>query len=1791
MTDEKFYDPFATDQDTQNEARSVLRNLFSSFSKKQKKSLSSLREIEDFPLRCERLRKFFREAIGNQILKLNTGGSCYSVRYAAGGLCVISDEWTEWLGYSDVAVTLATADLTASVKSRSAEAAPKKKGEVPSVPEFDFSDFFDDWDSFTTSDSAAKEENQPDVIISEVSFPEPVSEEPQKIGNFYTDASALYIPTSREDKIAKNIEAIRCLKEIENKERELTVEAQEILSRYSGWGGAAGVFDENYDGFSVQREELKNLLAKTEYESAKASTVSAFYTEPWMISLIYKTLQRFGFHGGTLLEPAMGIGNFFRFLPEEMRKSRLYGVELDSVTGRIAKLLYPDAKIVLGGFETADYQCPNSYFDVIVENCPFGSWRVLDSEFGARWLIHDFFFAKSLSKLRPGGIMAVIVSKGSLDKEDDSLRKYMAEHATFLGAIRLPSKAFVGYGGADVTTDIVFFKKEACDAVQPFVSVVPAFDPEFGLSNLMMNEYYVAHPEMMIGKMKAEKGRFGVDSLTTTCSFDGTREEMIALANEAALKIEATYEETEDTLAEEGESAERVMYDPEMGVRNYTFTFIEGDLYYREDNFLYLRKLNSTAQKRVMHCCKVRDALRNLLQMQADGCSDEQFEAGARELNRVYDTAIAKIGYLSNRANSLAFRDDADYPLICSLENIDPNDEDHVTKSEIFTERSVRPNLILMPVETAEDAIRCSLAESGKLNPAVLRSIYNPYGEEVCGAAYMDKLAEEVPDLLYRDPDQNGFWVPADEYLSGNVRMKLQTAKLAEEKEPGKYSRNIAALQSILPLKLPLSEVTIQIGTPWITDADYTKFCHEVLMKSRPYYWSDVEVFYSKPLGCYEITDMKYLGGTRETGRFGFGVLHKDGGEIFRDALNGKPIAVYRTDYDGKRVLEAEETMLARQKLDEMNKAFREWLTSDVERVMYYEDYYNLYYNGTVLRRYNGSSLTLPGINPSIKLRTYQKDAIARGLTGNTLFAHEVGAGKTYTMVATIMEKRRLGLAKKPLLVVPKSLLLQTASEFLRLYPSANIIVASDRDFEKTRRRRFVARLATSSGFDCAICSYEQFVKIPVSKELQEKRIQSEIDALEASVYELADSGRGGRNGRILKRLETLKKNLRASLMELQTVRDEDFLNFECCGFDMVVVDEAHNMKNLHFVTCLSCVNVAKSKRAEDLKMKVDYLNEKYSYKAVYFATGTPIANSLAELYIMTSYLRDDLLKERGIDVFDRWAANFAQVKTELELSVANQWQLKDRLSAFTNIPELAMIFHSFTDILTADDLDTVIERPKIHGGRHIVTECYMDDFAEELNAEFLERAERIHEGHVDPREDNFLKIANDAKKLACDNRLMQVTDDNGKEIVPPYNPDGKIAHLVDNVVTEYHRFDSVHFPSTQVIFLDMGTPDGSQFNLYADIKTRLVNAGIPESEIVFVHDAKTDQQRAALFRAVDAAKYRVLIGSSSKCGQGANFQTYLSSCHVICPPWRCCDLDQMCGRIVRYGNRTPGGEVFIYEYVQKSRGASVGSFDSFNWSILQRKANFISSIMQNKDLSRTAEDISETAYNYGLIKMIALGDSSVKKRMECEIEVQRLKLARSQWDKNRQELLRDYQVDLPDKIRKLNSKIKQIEADTALVATLSDVSKWELVIDDATVYHGAEEIGAYLAERIDKLPFRDIEGEFLGKIGAFTLMATRTILPESGHSVSQMIVVGEYTYTADLMRRADTIIGRIAKVFEDIPDRLERTKADLVATETAMVSAKEQYDAPFEYEADLVRAKERLAELTEALLKEQHSI
>ena len=1776
MTDH-FEDLFATGLDTNAEAKSVLRGLFSQFNRKQKKSLSVIREIEDFSLRCERVRKFFAEAIGGNILSLTVDGGSYSFRYSSSGLGCISSEWTEWLSYSEVAVALATANLTVGTKSRSASSA--KEEESPVVPEFDFSEFFDDWGSFTPS--------------TETPFPQAIAEEPievkednSRIGNFYTEASDLYIPKSREDKIEKNLAAIRCLKNIEGGSEELTVDAQKTLACYTGWGGAAGVFDENYADFSAQRDELKQLLTSEEYESARQSTLSSFYTEPWMINIIYEALQRFGFHGGTILEPAMGVGNFFRFLPKELRGSRLYGVELDSVTGRIAGLLYPDAKITLGGFETADYQCPNSYFDVCVGNIPFGSFKVWDTEFGSKWLIHDFFFAKGLSKVRPGGLLAFITSKGSMDKADDSLRRYMASHATFLGAIRFPSNAFVGYGGADVTTDILFFKKQASEtSTQPFIDAVPMVNPEDGtiLDDLVVNEYYVAHPEQMLGVMKTETGRFG-SSVTTTCSFDGTREELLSLAEQAAERIEGSYEECEDALAEDGEEVKRVMYDPEMGVRNYTFTFLEGELFYREDNFLYSRKVNSTAEKRILWCCKVRDVLRNLLQMQADGCSDAQFEAGARELNRIYDSAVAKIGYLSNRANTLAFRDDADYPLLCSLENIDPADEDNVTKSEIFTKRSVRPNLVLMPVESAEDAIRCSIAESGKLDPGVLRSIYNPYGEDVKGAAYMDKLAEEVGDMLYRDPENNGFWVLADEYLSGNVRKKLLVATEAALAEPDKYTRNVTALRNVLPLDVPISDISLGIGTPWITCEDYTKFMHEVLLDSV-YARRRVSVLYSKELASYEILGMDEARYCRACSRFGYGTANKNAADIMKDALNGKPIAVYTKDADGKSVIDTEETMLARQKLDELNEAFHKWLLSDAERVRFYEDYYNLYYNGVVLRRYDGSSLTFPGINPSIQLRNYQRDAVARSLSKNLLLAHAVGAGKTYTMAASCAEKRRLNLCKKPLFVVPKSLLLQTASEFLRLYPSANIIVASDRDFEKKRRRRFVARIATSSSFDACIMTHDQFAKIPVSKELREARIQKELDNLETVLLEEHKTRYNWDRRNFVKRLERLKANLTASLLELQTKSEDDFLCFELLGIDALYVDEAHLFKNLRFATSLSCAGVggAASKRSDDMKVKVDYLNEKTNYRAVVFATGTPVANSLSELYIMTSFLRGDLLEERGIEAFDRWAANFAQVKCELELSVANQWQLKDRLSSFKNLPELTQMFHEFSDVVVSEDLP--IERPKLHGGANIVVECHMDDFAKELNDEFLARAERIHGGHVRPDEDNFLKIANDARKLACDNRLMQVPDEEGELILPPFNPDGKIAHLIDNVVLEYHRFDSVNFPATQIVFCDMGTPDGNQFNLYADIKLRLIEAGIPADEIRFVHDAKTDAQRIALFKQVDAAKVRVLIGSSSKCGLGCNVQTYLSACHILCAPWRPADLEQEVGRIVRYGNRTPGGEVFVYQYVQTN------GFDAFNWSVLQRKSQFITSVMLNKNLDRTCEDVSEVTYNYGLIKMIATGDSTVKERMEAEVEVQRLKLLKTQWERTRHDLLRDYQVNLPEQIRQLKAKISDMEADLESAKPLADSSKWVLVVDDETSCNGVEDIGVYLAKKIDELPFRDLTGEFLGRIGNFTVMANRSVLPESGHCVSQMVVSGEYNYTADLMRRADAITSRIDTIFKSIPDKLERSRSELAMAEEAIAKAKRQYDAPFEYESQLAAAKARLDELTAAMMGGQHTI
>ena len=1749
-----FDDLVATDVDTSKEALSVVGNLLTSFSRKEKKQLSMLREIEDLGLRCERVRKFFAEAIGNSVASVTAAGSTYTFKYKPHALLCVCTEWTEWVSYRDVCSVLATADLSSAKKTSSAASAPIASSSE--VSEFSFDSFFADFGFTEVAKPSA------DVAFSE-------TERANTVMDYHNEDLA--IPKDKAEKIAWNIDAIRTLKELEHGARELTVSDQDVLAKYSGWGGAAKVFDEDNEEFATYRNTLKSLLTDDEYASAKTSTVTSFYTEPWIIRLIYNTLERFGFHGGNILEPSMGVGNFFRFMPESLRNSRLYGVELDSITGRIAQKLFPSAKITISGFENCDYRVPDSFADVLVSNCPFGNYRLFDARFGNKFLIHDLFFAKGLEKVRPGGFLVMVTSKGSLDKKDAELRRYMAAHATFLGAIRLPSQAFVSYGGADVTTDIVFFQKKAPETSnQGFLEAVP-FTDENGciVDDVLINEYFAEHPEMVLGTLVVESGRFG-SSLSLSCSFSGRMEQLPFIAEEAAKSIVATYEEPEDRATDDGvTSLSRILYETEMNVRNYTYTFNDGMLYYREDAYMAEQKVHPTAEKRIGYLCTVRDCLRNLLQMQADGCSDVQFEAATRELNRVYDEAVRKVGFLSSRANSLAFRDDADYPLLCSLEVIDPADEDNVSKSEIFTKRSVQPKLVLHEVESADEAIRCSLAECGRLNPSVMASVYNPYGDDVSGAAYMDKIAEEVPDLMYRDPENHNLWVLADEYLSGNVRRKLRSAVAAAVNDAS-FQRNVDALRSVLPVEVPYADISVQIGTPWIRCEDYTEFMMATLAPhASDWLRKECQVRYSDELAIYDIERIEAVERQRESGRYGYGTAHMTGARIFLNTLNNTPIVVkVKGPFDEKPVVNADETVEAREKQSQLQSMFKQWIFQSAERRTYYEEYYNEHFNACVLRHYDGSSLTFPGINPGIVLRNYQRDAVARILySGSSGLFHEVGAGKTYTMVSSIMELRRLGLANKPCLVVPKSLLLQTASEFLRLYPGANVLVASDRDFEKSRRQRFIARIATSSGFDCVIMTHDQFVRIPVSKELREKRMEEQVKQLEEALMSERDRvGSRWGNTCFTKRLEKEVQNLRSKLKELQTKEEDTFLSFELTGIDQLYVDEAHLMKNLHIVSRLGAAGVgtASSKRAEDMKLKTDYLNTLRNYRSVVFATGTPISNTISELYVMTEFLRPDLHKELGISSFDRWAGQFAQVVGELEISVAGQFQVKDRLSRFQNLPELTMLFHQYADVVTSEDLP--IERPKMRGGSYTVVETQMDEFAEEMTAQFMERAERIHDGMVDPKVDNFLKIANDARKLCVDNRLISPD--------APDNINSKINCCVENVVAEYHRYDDVGFPAVQVVFCDLGTPDGAQFNLYADMKEKLILAGIPADEIVFVHDAKTDAQRVALFKAVDCAKYRVLIGSSTKCGLGCNIQSYLTSAHLLSCPWRPSDELQMCGRIIRYGNHTPGGEVSIYQYIQQ------GGFDQFAWATLERKQRFISSIMLNKNLDRSCEDIDEETLNYATFKMIATGDDTVLQQMKADNEVKRLKLLKQRWQEKRRDLLSDYQVVLPDRITKLKRTISHMEADEADATSLPAEDAWELVIDDDTKYTGAEAIGAALSAKIEALPYKDLSGEFLGKLGPFTILASRMILPGSNFPTESMILAGHYSYTEKLMKRPEAILIRLRSMLSAIPKRLSEARDNLAEAEMSLEAAKAEYGLPFEYEDALMEAERTLREI-----------
>ena len=1371
----------------------------------------------------------------------------------------------------------------------------------------------------------------------------------QRKGNFHFEEAELP-KGGPKTRYQWNVEAIRLLKQIEHEGRTATPEEQKVLARYVGWGGIAQAFDERNEGWQKEYAELKELLSTSEYADARETVNTAFYTSPVITQAVYGALEKFGFRKGTILEPALGVGHFFGTLPETMQESRLYGVEKDDISGRIAKLLYPKAQIKVRGFEETQY--PDNFFDVAVGNVPFGDYKLYDAKYAKHnFRIHDYFFAKALDKVRPGGIVAFITSKGTLDKANPAVRKYLAERAELLGAIRLPNTAFRDSAGTDVTSDIIFLqKRERKIVTEP--DWVHLGRTEDGIA---VNSYFVEHPEMMLGTMEYDTRMFGNGSKYTSCINHEENFDLKSALETAVGQLSGRITDVVELAAEEENTEDIIEADPD--VKNYTYTFVDGKLYYRENSVMYRKEVSATAEERIRGMDEIRTVTRQLIFIQTEGCSSEELAAQQKLLNEKYDAYVKKYGPLTGRGSQQAFRDDADYPLLCSLEVVD--EDGRVEKADMFYKQTIRAKNQVERVETAVEALNVSVNEFGTVNIPFMLSIYEPdiskemeslpEGSTLSPDAEAEVrravLLKDLEGLVYLEPTEynpdnlNMGWKTADEYLSGNVRDKLRIAEVYQKENPELFGINAEALKNVQPERLDASEIDVRIGTTWIEPQDYEEFIYE-LLKTPPraralrtkYSSTGIQV----KLNNYNMN--WFIEGKRHDNHSiaateTYGTKRIDAYSIFEETLNLRTVTVRdRIDDGGGKYhyeVNKKETMLAREKQNQMKEAFKSWIFKDQERRQKYVDYYNETFNNIRLREYDGSHLTFPGMNPEIKLRDHQKNAIARVLLGgNTLLAHCVGAGKTFTMMAACMEQRRLGLANKNVIVVPKSIVGQTAGEFMRLYPSANILVATERDFEKSRRKQFVSRIATGD-YDCIIMSHSQFEKIPISKERKERMLQAQIQEISYAIDEIK-SEKGEQW--TIKQMEAQKKKLDEQLKELtEESRKDDLITFEELGIDSVMVDEAHHFKNLSIfskINNVSGISSTGSKKAMDMYLKCQYLDEINDGRGIVFATGTPVSNTMCELYVMQLYLQKRTLERMGIYHFDSWAANFGEVTTALELTVEGSgFRFKSRFNKFTNVPELMTSFREVADVQTADMLNLPV--PALREGKPIIVESEPDWYVKQVMEEFAKRAERIHGGGVDPKEDNFLKITGEARLLGTDARLL--------ELDAPNNPDGKLNKVAANVAAEYFAGNRDGKIGCQLIFSDIGTPktawtpdwaerikNGGQFDIYNYLKTELVKQGIPADEISFIHDAKTDAQREALFKDMRSGKKKILIGSTDQCGTGVNVQAHITAMHHVDCPWKPSCIEQREGRGVRQGNEND--EVAIYRYVTK------GTFDAYSW-------------------------------------------------------------------------------------------------------------------------------------------------------------------------------------------------------------------------------------------------------------------
>ncbi len=1548
-----------------------------------------------------------------------------------------------------------------------------------------------------------------------------------------TDAAhGTYTTKTRYD---KNIAAIKLLKALEQEQRSATAAEQAVLSGYTGWGALPQVFDKRNAKWATKHAQLKALLTSEEYTAASKSTLNAHFTSPAVIKSMYDVLGNLGFKSGNILEPACGTGNFLGMLPENMQGSMLYGVELDDITAKIAAQLYPTANIQNCGFENTVFE--SDFFDVVIGNVPFGAYKVHDPKYNKHnFFIHDYFIAKSIEKVRPGGVVAIITSKGTMDKANNTVRRYLAQNAELLGAMRLPNNAFKANAGTEVTSDILFFKKRErpMDIDEPWVYTGLTED------GVPINSYYAEHPEMVLGRMVFSKSMYGKEDDTACLPFDGIP--LPELLEAAVKNINAHYVEAVQDIDSIDDVAESIPADP--NVKNYTYTIHEGEIYYRNNSVMEKADINATAAERVRGMIGIRNVTRDIIYAQLHNFPDDEVTELQRKLNIIYDNYTLKYGILNNRGNKLAFKEDTDYPLLCSLEVLN-DDSEFLSKADFFTKRTVRPIKVITHADSPQEALILSMAERGRIDFG--------YMSELCGLSEDEVISQlSKAGEIFRLPQfSEPQWAIRDEYLSGNVREKLDVAKeLANE--DAEFAVNVAALEAVQPEDIPAADIDIALGSTWIPESDIRDFIVE-LLEPRSFYKINVE--YSSYTSEWKLTDypessMDVL--STKT----YGTERMNAYRIIDSTLNLRPAKVYDSVWNSEKgrndyVLNQSETVQAQEKQELIKERFKDWIFADTERRTRLAQKYNDEYNNLRPRVYNGDNLIFHGMNPEISLRKHQRDAIARVLYGgNTLLGHVVGSGKTWTSVAAIQEARYMGLCKKAMICVPNHLVEQWASEYLQLYPAANILVVNKSDFEKSKRRTFCARIATGD-YDAVILGHSQLEKIPMSDEWQREYMQKEIDTLTFHIQE----SRG--KFYTIKQLEKIKANLKARLSELDNMRRDDVLSFEELGIDQLYIDEADLFKNLFYVTKMR--NVAglpqtSAKKASDLFMKTRYLDEITNDKGVVFATGTTISNSIAELYTMQKYLSYDTLSSRGLLNFDSWATLFTEQTLGMELAPSGKgYRMVTRLNTFKNLPELSQMVSMFADIQTAADLDLPV--PKVRGGKPAIVSVEPSEIQTELVDRLVKRAEAIRDGQVAPQDDNMLLVTNDGRKLALDQRLIasDFTDD----------PNSKINAVVSNV----HRIwqDKQQDKATQLVFCDLSTPRGDgQFNVYDDIKRKLVAQNVPEKEIAFIHDAKTDIQKAKLFGKVNSGKVRILIGSTEKMGAGTNVQRRLCAVHHTDVPWRPRDLEQRDGRIIRQGNMYD--EVDIFRYVTK------GTFDAYSYQTLENKSKFISQFMSNKNALRRMDFDDDNIINYATIKAIASGDERVFEKCSLDIDIQRLKTLKRQHREEQFRLQEMIDHKLPGAIDKSRRIVELCNTD---LTELDKQQGFEIKVG-GKVYSDIKEAGVELREAIRKI---DGFGQTsIARLGHFDIRAEHKPFQDCASSLS---LHGEHTYFfEDVVKSKYVDMALIADMRSYVAEMIGRHEGRIADYTEQLNKARLEYGAPFAHEAELQTKIQRVTQL-----------